>query len=139
MRSCDNSKLQNKNFAPFPHLNSFLDENELDVNKGALELMKRHFFILGKKIRQHLEDFQKHGRFVNNSFGTSAWRSAFIKYLVQEQFIGLVNNENARSLFTEKSLSDFWIKMAQTYPEISKMVLKVVISLPRTYEYESAF
>ena len=50
-----------------------------------------------------------------------------------------MNNENARSLFNEKSLSDFWIEMAQTYPEISKMALKVLIPLPRTYEYESAF
>ena len=40
------SKLQNKNFAPFLHLNAFLDENELDVNEGILEVMKRHSSIL---------------------------------------------------------------------------------------------
>ena len=68
---------KNKSFAPFPHLNSFLDENELDVNEGVLELMERHFSILDEEIRQYLEDFQKYCRFVNNSFGTSAWRSAF--------------------------------------------------------------
>ena len=73
MWSCGNSKLQNKNFAPFPHLNSFLDENKLDVSEGVLELMKRHFSILGEEIRQRLEDFQKYCRFVNNSLGTSAW------------------------------------------------------------------
>ena len=29
------SKMQNKNFAPFPHLIAFLDEKELDVNEGC--------------------------------------------------------------------------------------------------------
>ena len=56
------SKLQNKNFAQFLHLNAFLDENELDVNKGVLKVMKCHISILGEEIRHYfpdLEDFQK--------------------------------------------------------------------------------
>ena len=44
-----NSKLQNKNFALFPHLNAFLDENELEVNEGVLKVTKRHISILGKR------------------------------------------------------------------------------------------
>ena len=62
-------KLQNKNFAPFPHFNAFLDENELDVNEGVLEVMKRHISILDEEIWHYfpdLEDFQKYCRFVNN-------------------------------------------------------------------------
>ena len=45
-------QLQNKNFAPFPYLGSFLDENELGVDKGVLELMKRHISILGEEIHK---------------------------------------------------------------------------------------
>ena len=59
--------------------------------------------------------------------------------LLQEQFIDLVNEGNARRLFGEKPCSDFWIEMAQTYPDISKMALKVLIPFPTTYECESAF
>jgi len=40
------SKLQNKNFAPFQHLNAFLDENELDVNEGILKVMTCHISIV---------------------------------------------------------------------------------------------
>ena len=67
-------KLQNKNFVSFSHLNAFLDENELDVNEGFFEVMKRHLSILGEEIRHYfpnLKDFQKYYRFVNNHFGTS--------------------------------------------------------------------
>ena len=58
-----NSNLQNKNFAPFLISNySFLDENELDVNEGVLELTKCDFSIFDEEIRQYfpdLKDFQK--------------------------------------------------------------------------------
>ena len=100
------SKLQNKNFAPFPLLNAFLDENELDVNEGVLEVMKRHIYILGEEIRHYfpdLTDFQKYCRFLNNPFGTSVGDLPSQDNLFQEQFIDLVNDGNARRLFSEKS------------------------------------
>ena len=134
------SKLQNKNFPPFPHLNAFLDKNELDVNEGVLEVVKRHISILDEDIRDFfpdLENFQKYCRFVNNPFGTSFGDLPSQDNLLQEQFIDLVNDGNARRLFSEKSCSDFWIEMAQTY--ISKIALKVLIPFPTTYECESAF
>ena len=133
------SKLQNKNFAPFPHLNVFLDENELDVNEGV---MKRHILIFGEEIRHcfpDFEDFQKYCRFVNNPFGTSVGDLPSQDKLLQEQFVDWVNDGNARRLYSEKSCNDFWIEMAQTYADISKMALKVLIPFPTTCECESAF
>ena len=117
------SKLQNKNFASFPHLNVFLDENELDVNEGVLEVVKRHISILGEEIRHYfsdLEDFQKYGRFVNNPFGTSVGDPPSQDNLLQEQFIDLVNDGNTRRFFSDMSCSDFWIEMAQTYPDFRR-------------------
>ena len=75
MWSYSNSKLQNKNFASFSHLNFFLVENELDVYENVLELMKRHFSIFSEEIWlffPDLEDFQNYYPFVNNPSGTSA-------------------------------------------------------------------
>ena len=95
MLSCGSFKLQNKNFAPFSHLSSFVDENELDVNGGVLRLMKQHMSILGEKFRQYfpdLENFQKFCRFVNNPFGTSIEDLPSLDNLLQEQCIDLVND-----------------------------------------------
>ena len=50
-----------------------------------------------------------------------------------------MNDGNARRLFSEKSCCDFWIGMAQTYSDVSKMALKVLIPFATTYECESAF
>jgi len=104
--------------------------------------MKRHISILGEEIRCYipdLEDFHKYSRLVNNPFGTSVGDPPSQDNLLQEQFLDLVNDGNARRVFSEKSCSDFWIEMAQTYPDISKMALKVLIPFPTTYECESAF
>jgi len=86
-----------------------------------------------------LEDFQKYCRFVNNPFGTSVGDLPSQDHFLQEQFLDLMNDGNARRVFSEKSCSDFWIEMAQTYPDSSKMALKVLISFPTTHECESAF
>ena len=133
MWSYENSKLQDKNFAPFLHLNFFLDEIVLDVDEGVLELIKRHISIFSEEIPQHFSDwknFQKYCCFVNNPYKTCVGDLLSQGTLHQKQFIDLVNDGNARSLFSEKSCSDFWIKMAQTYPDISKMALKTeIISL----------
>jgi len=86
-----------------------------------------------------LEDFEKYCRFVSNPFGTSVGDLPSQDNLFQEQFIDLVNDGNARRLFSEKSCSVFWIEMAQSYPDISKMALKVLIPFLTTYECESAF
>ena len=95
--SYGDSYVQNKNFAPFSYLNSFFDENELDVNEVVLELMIRHISIFGEEIRLHfsnLEDFQKYCRFCKQHF----WNVSEIclHKIIQEQFIDLVNDGNAR-------------------------------------------
>ena len=136
------SKLENKNFAPFPHLNAFLDENELDTNNDVLKIMKCHISILGDKTLCYfsdLQDIQKSCFFINNPFGTSVRDLLSEDNVIQEQFINLMNDGNARCIFTEMSCSDFWIEMAQLYSHISKMALKVLIPFPTTYICESAF
>ena len=104
--------------------------------------MKRHISILGEEIWHYfldLEDFQKYCRFVNNPFRMSVGHQPSQDNLLQEQFIDLVNEGNVRRLFGEKPCSDICIKMAQTYPDISKMALKVLIPFPTTYEVNLHF
>ena len=101
--------------------------------------MKRSISILAEEIRHYLENFQKYCCSVNNPFGTSVGNVPSQDNLLQKQFIDLVNDGYAESLFSEKSCSGFWIEMVQTYPDISKMALKLLIPFPTTYECECAF
>ena len=65
------SKLNNKNFAPFPHLNKFLDENDFQVNDDILKVMKCHVSILSEETSRFfpiLQEFDKLYRFINIPF-----------------------------------------------------------------------
>ena len=137
-----NSKLDNKNFAPFPQLNTFLDENALHVDDDILEVMKRHVSILREDISRYFSDvleFEKYYRFIHNPFVLSVSDLPSQENLVQEQFIDLVNVGDAKFVFREMCCRDFWIQMAEPYPAVAKMALKLLIPFPTTYECEKAF
>ena len=99
-----NSKLDNKNFAPFPQLNTFLDENALHVDDDILEVIKRHISILRLEIPRYFPDlleFEKYYRFINNPFVLSVSGLPSDDNLVQEQFMDLVNDGDAKFVFRE--------------------------------------
>ena len=51
----------------------------------------------------------------------------------------MANDGSAKNLHREMCCSDFWIAMAQTYPDLAKMALKVLIPFATTYECEADF
>nr|XP_039255155.1 protein FAM200B-like [Styela clava] len=52
------SKLDKKTLAPFPHLNGYLDENELQISDDIIEVMKSHVSILSEEITHYFPDLQ---------------------------------------------------------------------------------
>ncbi|XP_029645725.1 zinc finger BED domain-containing protein 5-like [Octopus sinensis] len=59
--------------------------------------------------------------------------------LIQEQFIDLANDRGAKCFFCEMSCSNFWIEMAQSYLDVVKISLKLLMPFPTTYECETTF
>lgn len=136
------AKLEKKNFAPFPQLNTYLDENELNVDDDMLEVMKQHVSILSEEISHYfpdLQEFDKYYRFINNPFVLSISDLPSEDSSIQEQFIDLINDGGAKHVFSQMCCSDFWIEMAQSYPDVAKMALRVLIPFATTYECETAF
>src|SRR6218665_1178598 len=132
------AKLQRKNFSPFPQLNTYLDENKLNVNDDMLEVMKQHVSILCHYFPD-LVRFEKYYRFINSPFALSISDLRSEDSSIQEQFIDLINDGGAKHVFSEMCCSDFWIEMAQSYPDVAQMALRVLIPFATTYECETAF
>ena len=136
------SKWDKQNFASFPYLNEFLDENELQMSDVILKVMKPHVSILSEEIFcyfANLQEFDKLYRFINSLFGLKLDNLHSSNNQIQEQFIGIANDGSAKNLLREMCCSDFWIAMAQPYPDLAKMALKVLIPFATTYECEEAF
>uniref|UniRef100_A0A0L8FVR7 Uncharacterized protein n=1 Tax=Octopus bimaculoides TaxID=37653 RepID=A0A0L8FVR7_OCTBM len=111
-------KLDRKNFASFSQLNMFIDENEFQ--KYSLYFPDLH-------------DFNKYFCFIRNPFVHSISDLPTEGNLIQEQFIDLVNDQDAKYFFHEMCWSNFWIEMAQSYLDVAKMSLKVQMPFPTTY------
>ena len=136
------SKLEKKSFAPFPQINTYIGENELNVDDYIFEVMKRHVLILRDEIAHYfpdLEEFEKCHMFINNSFILSINDLFSEENLIQEQFIDFIDDGGEEHVFREMCCSDFYIEMAHSHPDVAKMTLKVLMPFATTYEFEVAF
>uniref|UniRef100_A0A0L8FWI9 HAT C-terminal dimerisation domain-containing protein n=1 Tax=Octopus bimaculoides TaxID=37653 RepID=A0A0L8FWI9_OCTBM len=136
------SKLECENFTPFLNLNIFLDEDGLQVVADILDIMKQHVLILHAEIQRDFTDLQNcknvH-RFITNPFAISVVDLPSEDYVIQEQFIDLLNDGGAKNAFRNMYCSEFWIEMMQSYPDVTKLALKFIVPFATMYECETGF
>ena len=59
---------------------------------------------------------------------------------IQGNFFDLINDSAAKMAFDpEEEICTFWIKMAGVYPDLSKIILRLLLPFPTTYWCEAAF
>ena len=58
---------------------------------------------------------------------------------LQDQFIDMKNDSSSQDMFEAFPITDFWLRMALSYPEISKAALKKLLPFSSTWLCESAF
>ena len=95
------SKLEKKNFAPFPELNQFLDDNELEANDDIIKVMKQHVSILSEEISHYfpnLQEFDKLHLFINIPFTLKLDDLPSESNEIQEEFIDTINDGGAKLL-----------------------------------------
>ncbi len=136
------TKLENYNFACFSTLNTYIDETNAVVTSNVISIMKQHLEMLiveFDKYFPNLDEFELQYKFVHFPFSTNVLHLPYDDFNIQEQFIDMINNEEAKHIFNELSCADFWIKMSNLYPDIAKASLRLIMPFPTTYECETAF
>ncbi|XP_029641356.1 protein ZBED8-like [Octopus sinensis] len=137
------SKLECETFAPpFPNPNTFLDEDDLRIDADILDIIKQHVLILHTEILRYfpdLQNFEKVHNIITRPFAISVVDLPSEDYVIQERFINLLNDGDAKHAFLNMCCSEFWIEMTQSYPDVAKCALKFVVPFETTYEYEMAF
>ena len=58
---------------------------------------------------------------------------------IQDEFLDLRNDSSARDLFKEKSMTQFWCAMYQSYSKVSMTALRVLVPFASTYLCEAGF
>ena len=125
-------KVQKGNFAMFSNLT---DISELDE---ALKTdVAQHLEILESEFKSYLpkaigDDLS----LARNPFRLSPEK---VENELQDQLIELKNDLNCRDLFESFPVTEFWLSVALSYPQISTIALKKLLPFNSTWLCESAF
>ena len=120
--------------------------NLIEVHDYQLTEELRHTIILHLKVLR--DEFTRYFPDIRKSDFNLA-RNPFVEKVkdciaddldeVQEEFINLINNSNAKVLFSTLTLPQFWCSMLSTYPLVAQIATKSILPFPSTYLCESGF
>ena len=131
------------NFAAFPTINSFLDEKKIAPEENLLDAMKIHLLLLKIELSHYFPELERESEWsavIKNPFILKLENLPTKDTSIQENFIDLINDSATKIAFDpEENISSFWIKMAGVYPDLSKIILRLLLPFPTTYRYEAAF
>ena len=125
-------KVQKGNFAMFASLAdiSHLDD-ELKTN------VAQHLEKLECESRSYFPELSRDDlTLARNPFRLSSEK---VEDELQDQFIDMKNDSSSQDVFEAFPVTDFWLRMASSYPEISKTALKKLLPFSSTWLCESAF
>ena len=121
----------------FHTLNELTSEKKIVLDVETKEVILEHLRALQKEFLSYFQDLKDRDfKIVRNPFKVN-FNS--IPETEQEEFIELINDINAKELFTEVPVIRFWCKMVNTYPKVSKLAIKMLLPFPSTYLCESGF
>ena len=124
--------MQKGNFAMFTSLADISHLNdELKVNVAQhLEKLECEFISYFSELSR--DDLS----LARNPFRLSSKK---VEDGLQDQFIDMKNDSSSQDVFEAFPVTDFWLRMASSYPEISKNALKKLLPFSSTWLCESAF
>lgn len=140
------SKLQNwrrkvnlGNIAMFEKLCGVMDESEGELDQFLKDEITGHLESLEEEFQQYFPELtEEEEALVRNPFSATLDISS-IPDEVQDEFLDLRNDSTARDLFREKSVTQFWCTMHQSYSKVSMLALRVLLPFASTYLCEAGF
>uniref|UniRef100_UPI00358E95EF SCAN domain-containing protein 3-like n=1 Tax=Myxine glutinosa TaxID=7769 RepID=UPI00358E95EF len=139
------SKLQNwrrkvnlGNIAMFEKLCGVMDESEGELDQFLKDEITGHLESREKEFQRYFPDITgEEVALVRNPFSATLDVSS-LPDEVQDELLDLRNDSLARDLFQEKSVTQFWCAMHQSYSKVSMLTLRV-LPFASTYLCEARF
>ena len=124
--------MQKGNFAMFTSLADIYHLNdELKTN------VAQHLEKLEWEFRSYFPELSRDDlSLARNPFRLSSKK---VEDGLQDQFIDMKNDSSSQDVFEAFPVTDFWLRMALSYPEICKTSLKKLLPFSSTWLCESAF
>uniref|UniRef100_UPI00358EFF27 zinc finger BED domain-containing protein 5-like n=1 Tax=Myxine glutinosa TaxID=7769 RepID=UPI00358EFF27 len=133
------SKLQNwrrkvnlGNIAMFEKLCGVMDESEGELDQFLKDEITGHLESLKKEFQRYFPELTgEEVALVRNPFSATLDVSS-LPDEVQDELLDLRNDSPVRDLFQEKSVTQFWCTMHQSYSKVSMLALRVLLPFAST-------
>ena len=126
-------KVVDVNIAMLDRLSSYKIDEQLKT------LMIEHVQSMEYEFQHNFSELiEEEAILARNPFSNSLDVSDITEEM-QKQFIEFKNDSTARDIYHEKSLSQFWCDMTESYPQISKLGFRTLLPFATTYLCESGF
>ena len=118
-------KVVDGNIAMFDRLSSYKIDEQLKT------LIIEHLQPMEYEFQHYFPELKGEAILARNPFSNSLDVSD-IPDEMQEQFIELKIGSTTRDIYHEKSLSQFWCDMSESYPQISKLAFQTLLPFATT-------
>ena len=127
------------NIAMFEKLCAVMDESQIQLDEFLKDEITEHLQCLEKEFQRYFPELTEgQEALVRNPF-YSAFDVSNIPDEIQDEFLDLRSDSSAHDLFKEKSLTQFWCAMYQSYSKVSMTALRVLVPFASTYLCEAGF
>ena len=131
-------KVTEGNIAMFTNLSQLLNPEETLFADLQVDIAA-HLKSLEDEFKNYFPDLDcGEEAFVRNPF-TPGLDITVIADDIQDELLELRHDSSARDTFLEKSLAQFWCSLQESYPQVSKTALRVIVPFASTYLCESGF
>ncbi|XP_072389339.1 zinc finger BED domain-containing protein 5-like [Diabrotica undecimpunctata] len=132
--------VSNENLASFPNLENFITENELTVSEIVINNIKNHSEMIVEIFEEYFKEDYSEFNWIRNPF-VSDLDSVRENLSVNEKesLIELSCDGALQVEFNKEELCEFWLKVKNEYPSLSKKALLFLIPFTTTYLCESGF
>ena len=118
----------------FENLSSALGDT---TDQSICALVKAHLSALRNELQDYFPDLSDSDmKMIRNPF---IFDVTSIPDILQEEFVELINDSNARDKFETLSLTKFWCEMSVMYPNVAEIAIKPLLMFPSTYLCEQGF
>ena len=124
--------MENKKFASFPILNSFIEELDPvpDVMTFVSFVILEHLHTLRKNFEKYIPENINYAWTKNPFIANVADVDVRFPSGFQKQLIDLKSDSSLKLSFAELSLPKFWCQVPKEYPILYEEALKITIPFP---------
>lgn len=133
-------RIARANYESFENLSDFLSKEESPLPVTASVAMTEHMQALKSQMQDYFPGISKQQSWVQYPFANHTEDViAGLTYKEQDSLVDLSCDSSLKLIFSEKTLTQFWLHVSSEYPELANKAMMFLMPFATTYMCEVGF